>query len=209
MRRILTLLCLLAAVSVARADAPTASFGGQSYHLDYQDAARLPDGQPGNGLAEFTLAGETVQDWSKLFAYYAYPEAGDDPLLMAAEVGKAAKEANPDANYALLDNKEAGDAIIDFLTWAPGSEIGEFNVFKFARAQYGPGLVGLQFAQRFKVADMDVKDFQALRKRAVAEMARTDIAQVRHYFAEKAKERLGAAGVTNPQGGELPAGAPH
>ncbi len=205
MRRILTLLCLLAMTAAARADAPDVTFGGQSYHLDYHDQARLEDGQPGNGIAEFTLGGETVQSWTKLFSYYLYPEAGDDPLVMAQEVGKATKEANPDANYALLDNKEAGSAIIDFLTWEPGSDVGEFNVFKFARAQYGPGLVALQFAQHFKIADMDVKDFQALRQRAVEEMARTDIAQARGYFAEKAKERLGAArGVTEQ---EAPAGA--
>ena len=186
-------LCLAAVAAIAHADTPTAEFNGQQYHLDYQDQAKQANGQRGNGLAEFTLQGETVNNWTKLFAYYSFPESGDDPALMVEEVGKAVKDANPDANYQTYVNKKGGDAIIDFLTWAPGSDILEFNVFKYARAEYGPGLVAVQYAQRFKFGDLDVEGIRALRARSVEEMAHIDIAQARSYFAGQAKVQTGAS----------------
>ncbi len=212
MRTPLIVLSVLAAATLARADAPTVEFGGQRYHLDYQTQDKLANGRPGDGLAEFTLEGESVDEWTKVFAYYVFPEAGDDPALMAQEVGKATKEANPDANYAVLENKKSGDAIIDYLTWAPGSDVMEFNVFKYARAEYGPGLVALQYAQRFKLGTLSVDEFRALRARTVAAMAETDIAAARSFFAEKAKEQLGSArGATQiPGASPVPrAGANH
>ena len=187
MRIVLALLCLLAANAFARAEAPTVDFGGQRYHLAYEDQAKLPSGEPGDGIAEFTLEGETVDSWTKLFAFFAYPESGDDPTLAAATLGKVVKEVNKDANFVLMENPDTGEAIIDFLTWLPGSEVMEFNVFKYARAQYGPGLVALQFAQRFKMSDLDVKDFRAMRERSVAEMGRIDVAPARDYFASRIK----------------------
>ncbi len=151
-------------------------------------------------------------DWTKLFAYYVFPEAGDDPVMMAQEMGKATKEQNPDANFAVIKNKKDGDAIIDFLTWAPDSDVMEFNVFKYARAEYGPGLVGLQYAQRFKLGDLSVDQFRALRARAVEAMANTDIGQARNFFASKTKEQLGSArgaGETQAHARSTGAGADH
>jgi hypothetical protein len=199
-------LCLAAVAAIAHADRPTAEFNGQQYHLDYQDQAKQENGQRGNGLAEFTLQGETVNNWTKLFAFYSFPESGDDPALMVAEVGKAVKEANPDANFQLYENKKGGDAIIDFLTWAPGSDILEFNVFKYARAEYGPGLVAVQYAQHFKLGDLDVEGIRALRARSVEEMSHIDIAQARSYFAQQAKVQTGAS-EDDEQEDAAPAGA--
>ncbi len=184
MRAALGSLLFLASVSSGLAEAPMIDFSGQTYHLDYQDRARLPGGRLGDGIAEFTLPGETVNDWTKLFAFHAYPEAGDNPGLAAATLGKLVKESNKDANFALTDGTKGGEAIVDFLTWAPGSDVMEFNVFKYARAENGPGLVALQYAQRFKADDFDVADFRALRQRMVEEMARTDVRSARHYFAD-------------------------
>ncbi len=186
-------LCLSAVAVIAHADTPTAEFNGQQYHLDYQDQAQQENGQRGNGLAEFTLQGETVNDWTKLYSYYSFPESGDDPALMVEEVGKTVKQTNPDANYQTYVNKKGGDAIIDFLTWSPGSDILEFNVFKYARAEYGPGLVAVQYAQRFKYGDLDVEGIRALRARSVEEMAHVDIGQARSYFAGQAKVQTGAS----------------
>jgi hypothetical protein len=186
-------LCLLAATTRVSADTPSVEFDGQRYRLDYQNEAKLPDGQPGNGLAEFTLEGESGNDWSKLFAFHVYPEAGDDPTLAAATLGKVVQNDNPDANFALQENKDKGAALVDFLTWQPGSDVMEFNVFKYARAEYGPGLVALQYAQRFKLGDLSVDDFRALRERAVKAMAETEIAPARDYFAGRTEEQLGSA----------------
>ncbi|NJK42732.1 MAG: hypothetical protein HC937_03505 [Aquincola sp.] len=51
---------LRGSAALARAEGPTTEFDGARYHLDYQDQAKLADGKPGDGLAEFTLQGETV-----------------------------------------------------------------------------------------------------------------------------------------------------
>jgi hypothetical protein len=201
------LFLLAATATLVLAEAPAIEFAGDRFHLDYEDAARLPDGQPGNALAEFTLPGQTVNDWTKLFSYYVYPDVGEATASqMVAEVGKAVVKTNPDAKYELHAGKGDNDAIIDFLTWAPGSDVMEFNVFRYAPAQYGPGLVALQYAQRIKADDFDVTKFRALRERMVAAMAEADIAPARRYFADKTKAEAddpGAApGSTSPAGAD-------
>jgi len=88
----------------------------------------------------------------------------------------------------LTADPKTGEAIIDFLTWAPGSDVMEFNVFKYAAAANGEGLVALQYAQHIKTDDMDVADFRKLRQRTVEAMAHTDIGPARDYFAKEASE---------------------
>jgi hypothetical protein len=207
MRISLIALCLVLAGTLARADTPTVKFDGQRYHLDFQHQAKQENGEQGDGLAEFTLDGETVNNWTKLFAYYLFPDSGDDPVAMVEAVGKAVKEANPDANYALYEGNNANAAIIDFLTWTPGSDGFEFNVFKYAPAEYGPGLVALQFAKRFKYGELDVEGLRALRKRAVEEMAQADIGQARRYFEARAKEQSASADRQDVEQGTAAAGA--
>jgi hypothetical protein len=187
MRAALGSALLLASVTCGLAETPIIDFSGQTYHLGYQDRAKLPNGRLGDGVAEFTLPGETVDDWTKLFAFHAYPEAGDDPALAAAALGKVVKAVNKDANFTLTADPKTGEAIIDFLTWAPGSDVMEFNVFKYAAAN-GEGLVALQYAQHIKTDDMDVADFRKLRQRTVEAMAHTDIGPARDYFAKEASE---------------------
>ena len=184
--RLLSLLAiLLASVSLARADTPSVEFDGEHYTLAFEDQATLPNGEAGDAIAEFTLAGETVNDWSKLFAFHAYPEMGDDPLAAVETVGKVVKETNKDANYAIVTNDKTGEAIIDFLTWAPESDVMEFNVFKYARAADGRGLVAMQYAQHIKLGEIDVEGMRALRQRTVDDMATEDITQAQDYFAKK------------------------
>lgn len=198
MRLLPVLAALLASVSLARAEAPTVEFGGEQYTLNFEDQAVLPDGRPGDGLGEFTLAGETVEDWSKLFAYHAYPEMGDDPVAAVQLLGKIVKENNKDANYAIIENETTGEAIIDFLTWAPESPVMEFNVFKYARAANGKGLVAMQHAQHIKLGELDVEGMRALRARSVEDMAATDISQAQDYFARK----LGKSASNAAESGE-------
>ena len=193
MRLLPLIVALLASFSLARADTPSVEFDGQRYTLNFEEQGTQPDGQSGDAIAEFTLAGETVENWSKLFAYHAYPSMGDDPVAAVQVVGNAVKENNKDANFAIIGNEEKGVAIIDFLTWEPESDIMEFNVFKYSRAGLQPGLIALQFAQRFKLGTYSVEAFRRLRERAVENMAATDVTQARAYFAAKAKE-TGIAG---------------
>jgi hypothetical protein len=194
--RLLSLLAvLLASVSLARADTPAVVFGDDRFTLAFEDQATLPEG---DGIAEFTLAGETVDDWSKLFAFHAYPEMGDDPLAAVETVGKVVKETNKDANYAIVTNDKTGEAIIDFLTWTPESDVMEFNVFKYARSADRRGLVAMQYAQHIKLGEIDVEGMRALRQRTVDEMATEDITQAQDYFAKK----RGRSASNAPQNGE-------
>jgi hypothetical protein len=71
------------------------------------------------------------------------------------------------------------------MTWEGDGEVVEFDVFKYARPEAGPGVIALQFAQRLKLKDMSVKAFQALRERAVAAMMKAETASMRSYFAEQ------------------------
>jgi hypothetical protein len=189
---------LLASVSLARADTPAVVFGDDRYTLAFEDQATLPDGEAGDGIAEFTLPGESVDNWSKLFAFHGYPEMGNDPLAAVEAVGKVVKETNKDANYAIVTNDKTGEAIIDFLTWAPESDVMEFNVFKYARSADGRGLVAMQYAQHVKLGEIDVEGMRALRQRTVDEMATKDMTQAQDYFAKKRGRSVSNA----PQNGE-------
>ncbi|HWK33458.1 MAG TPA: hypothetical protein VNR51_07240 [Hyphomicrobium sp.] len=182
------------ATSIAHAAPPVVAFEGQRYTLAFEDHTTLEDGQMGDAIAEFTLPGETVEDWSKLFAFYAYPQMGDDPAAAVEAVGKAVKEANKDANYAIAIDEETGEAIIDFLTWLPESDVMEFNVFKYARAEDGRGLIAMQFAQHVTIDGIDVEGMRALRQRAVKDMSDMDIDQAQEYFADKRSQSSADAG---------------
>jgi hypothetical protein len=185
MRQLRVAVAMLAWVTLAHAEAPTVEFAGDRYTLNFEDQAQQEDGSPGDGLAEFTLPGETVSDWSKLFAFHAYPEMGDDPVAAVKMVGKVVKETNKDANFAIVENEKTGEAIIDFLTWTPESDVMEFNVFKYVRASNGKGLVAMQYAQHIKLADIDVAGMRALRARSVDDMAALAITPAQDYFARK------------------------
>ncbi|HWK37679.1 MAG TPA: hypothetical protein VNR88_02065 [Hyphomicrobium sp.] len=182
------------AVPIAHAAPAAVEFEGERYTLGFEDHTTLEDGQMGDAIAEFALPGESVEDWSKLFAFYAYPQMGDDPAAAVEAVGKAVKEANKDANYAIAIDEESGEAIIDFLTWVPESDVMEFNVFKYARSEDGRGLIAMQFAQHLTIDDIDVEGMRALRERAVKDMTDTDIGQAQKYFADKRSQSSADAG---------------
>jgi hypothetical protein len=61
---------LLAAISLARADTPSVVFDDEHYALAFEDQATLPDGEAGDAIAEFTLPSDSVDNWSKLFAFH-------------------------------------------------------------------------------------------------------------------------------------------
>jgi hypothetical protein len=73
-------------------DEQTIDFAGETYHLAYQDEAQQENAAITEALAEFTLQGQTVNDWTKLFAFHAYPTAGNDPASATAMLGKVVKE---------------------------------------------------------------------------------------------------------------------
>jgi len=185
MRMIVALIFLLAAPALSLADVPDVKFGGQSYHPgpEYQgDAAGGSD----FAAVEFTLDGETVDDWTKLFAFHDYAGLDAEPAAAAATVRKTVLEQYKDASVAITDVAGSDEAILDFLTYDPKRDVMEFDIFKYARAPDG-GLIALQFAQRFPAGDFDKKAFPALRTRLVDEMVRTNVAPAQTYFATKGK----------------------
>jgi hypothetical protein len=185
MRALLLSLWLVAALLPVRAEPMAFEFGGERYTVDYQAQVQEPDGTAGQGIAEFTLKGETVDNWTKLIGYHYYPEQVGTPAQAAANLGKYLKEINKDFTYALFNTPNRDDAIIEFMTWEGDGEVVEFDVFKYARPEAGPGVIALQFAQRLKLKDMSVREFQALRERAVAAMMKAETASMRSYFADQ------------------------
>ena len=71
------------------------------------------------------------------------------------------------------------------MTWEGNSEMVEFDVFKYARPEAGPGVIALQFAQRLKLKDMSIEEFRDLRERSVTAMIAAGIGPMRSYFAEQ------------------------
>ena len=150
MRALLMSLWLVLTLLPARTEPMTFDFGGERYTVDYQAQVKEPDGTAGQGIAEFTLKGENVDNWTKLIGYHYYPEQVGTPSQAVANLGKYLKEINKDFTYSIADSKymrEKDDAVIEFLTWEGNGESVEFDVFKYARPESGPGVIALQFAQ--------------------------------------------------------------
>ena len=78
----------------------------------------------------------------------------------------------PDARFKIAENPKTGEVMVDFLVGAPGSEVVEFNVFKYARHASGRGLIAIQFAQRFKLGEVSGPQVAQVRQAALAEAAR-------------------------------------
>ena len=185
MRVVIAAICAMLALS-AWAKPADVAFDGQSYQPTFENAERGPDGT-GHPFVEFTLPGETVENWTKLFAYHDFADLEVTPDQAAAALGDVVKEQNKDANFVIMDVPGGEEEIIDFLTWTPGSNVMEFNVFKYVRAREGNGLIALQYAQRFNPNDLDVMAFREFRKKAVEEMMRVDPAPAQAHFAPKTR----------------------
>lgn len=186
MRVVIAAVCLMLGFASTWADTADVEFNGQRYYPAFENAERPPDGS-GHPFVEFTLAGENVENWNKLFAYHEFPDLDVSPNIAVAALGREVKIQNKDANFAVTEVPGGEEAIIDFLTWAPDSDVMEFNVFKYVRAGDGNGLIALQYAQRFKADDFDVIAFRNFRQKAVAEMARMSAAPAQAYFAIKTR----------------------
>jgi hypothetical protein len=179
MRRVAFLVVALLLGYPAGAQTSAVGFGGDTYVKKFEGSKSAPD-----IFVEFGLAPEPIEKWSKLFVFHSQPQSGNDPLRAATNLAKTVKAHNKDARFRIIENKTSREAIIDFLTSAPNSDIMEFNVFKFTRAVDGKGLVAAQFAFRFTLGEVDGNELSKIRQRAVADMARFDMAAVKDHFAK-------------------------
>jgi hypothetical protein len=122
-------------------------------------------------LREFIPENEKLESWTKLASIREYSKL-DDPKKLAIKLLENLKQNNPDAPSRMIVNSKTGEAVIDFVTWAPDNSFIEFNVFKYRR-KHGGGLVAEQFAVRdYKDPEGFLKGLKPLRTRLVEAMAK-------------------------------------
>jgi hypothetical protein len=174
MLRVLAFLASLLVASLPVAAEPRAvTFGGESYVWAFQDTK--PSGQL---LVEFVRAGETVETWGKLVTIHRFPAVANDAKSMVLSLARMLKQGDPDVRYVIRENPETGEVMIDFPLRAPGTDVVEFNVFKYAVHASGRGLIAFQFAQRFKLGKVSGEDFAKVRQASLAEAADVDMASL-------------------------------
>jgi hypothetical protein len=121
--------------------------------IDFDGEQYLPgfsSNQPGLRLVEYVRAGETVENWTKLFAVRNFPEQRD-PREAVKAFERVVKQHNPLAGVQVLVKEDGSEAMIDFLTWETGADQMEFNVHRYQKKPGYPGLISYQFAYRFRV----------------------------------------------------------
>lgn len=179
MRKVALLITVLLLAAPAGAQTRSVSFGGDIYVKKFEGAKNTPD-----VFVEFGLAPEPIEKWTKLVVFHAQPDGGDDPVRAVTQLARVLKSHDKNAPFRIIENKASGEVIIDFLTSAKDSDTVEFDVFKYARAGGGRGLVAAQFAFRFTPGDVDGGALSKIRKRAIADMASFDMAAVKNHFAQ-------------------------
>lgn len=162
----------------ARAEEPV-EFADEAYYVAHRDVR-----EEGNSLVELVREGEKIDGWKKLVAFHRFPDLEASPKDAVHGLAAQLTQRDPSARFAIVENAETGEAIIDFITAEAGSDTIEFNVFKYARHTSDGGIVALQFAERLKLADVDEAALKSLRESAVDEAASFDLGAADAYFGE-------------------------
>jgi hypothetical protein len=171
-----SLLVMLASLSVAIA-ADSIGFDGRRYFQKFEDL-----NNPVDHIAEYVLPRETVDTWTSLVTFHAFPRSPPNAVQAATSLGNTLRSRDSSVEFNLVANPATSEALIDFLIATPGSDVVEFNVFKYAPVG-NTGLIAAQFARRFRAGSMSLDQLREMRRRAVAEMSRFDMAAVKTYFA--------------------------
>jgi hypothetical protein len=128
------------------------------------------------GILEYLTYGDKFEKWSTLISTRE-SSATDDPHAFAAKLLKNAKASGPDVRGLLMENKEEGIYIVDFLlSSADGEEpaYAEWNVWRVA--QKGDGVQAVQYARRFY--DFDAEDGQTIseeREKIIGDLAAFEV----------------------------------
>ena len=173
MKVAVALAILVATVSSARAESLV--FRGDEFVRKYEsgnDKARL---------VEFIPPNENLQNWTKLIGYRAVFDSRQTPAEAAAVVGALASQRYGGAKPRVLTKGD--EAIVEFVAKAPGSDVVEYNVFKYAPGEGGRGIVSFQYAHRFRGLDPD--GARELGARWVADAAAYDMSRVRATTARR------------------------
>ncbi len=138
---------------------------------------------PADHIAEYVLPRETVDTWTSLVTFHAFPRSPPNAVQAATNLGNTLRSRDRGVEFNLVANPATSEALIDFLLATPNSDVVEFNVFKYAPVG-NTGLIAAQFARRFRAGSMTLDQLREMRRRAVAEMSRFDMAAVKTYFAQ-------------------------
>jgi hypothetical protein len=154
----LALVALFDALLVA-ASPNVVEFDGEQYLPGFSS------NQPNLKLIEYVRAGETVENWTKLFAVRNFPQK-DDPAAAVKAFQHVIKQHNPLAGVQVLVKEDGSEAMIDFLTWETGAEQVELNIHRYLKKPGYPGLISFQFAYRFRTSpEMTAEKIRGLKER--------------------------------------------
>jgi hypothetical protein len=155
--------------AAALAQPASVSFDGERY------VRRFEQRQGAVRVAEYTRERETLKDWTRLVAVRHFRDIAD-PKAAATTLARVVREHNPQARADVIAKDDGTEAIVDFLTWAPGDDRLEFNVHRYRRVAGMPGVIAWQFAWRFRSAELadPTATVRANRKRFVDAMLRAD-----------------------------------
>ena len=170
-----------AATPIALAQPASVTFDGERY------VQRFENRRGAVPVVEYVRANESLQTWTKLVAIRHFANQ-TDPRVAASNLARLVREHNPNARADVIAKNDGSEAIVDFITFAKGDDRLEFNVHRYRKVEGLPGLVGYQFAWRFRTAELGdaTKTVSANRKRWIDEMSR---AELPNPFAEKGATR--------------------
>jgi hypothetical protein len=92
--------------------------GASPAPIEFDGESYLPaftSDQPELRLVEYVRTGETVENWTKLFAVRNFPGQRDREAVKSCEHRQAAPST---AGVLVLVKEDGSEAMIDFLTWA-------------------------------------------------------------------------------------------
>lgn len=122
-------------------------FDGERYERRFEDRKGPV------AVVEYVRAGETLQNWTRLAAIRHFPQQRD-PRTAAANLAAVVQKHNPQARTQVIGKDDGSEAVVDFITWAPGDDRLEFNVHRYRSIAGMPGLIAYQFAWRFRTAEL-------------------------------------------------------
>ena len=176
--RVLAVLALVLAAllsTLSAAEAQSVSFGGERYSPRHQQTVNAS-----HSYVELGRDGESLKGWTKLVTLHAFPQASN-AAAAAGALARTVRQRDASTKMRLIVNDATGEAVLDFLAFK--GEVGEFNVFKYAPAASGRGVVAVQFARRFRLGELDADDVKQLRERSIDEMAGFNMGPARAAFA--------------------------
>jgi hypothetical protein len=150
---------VLLELAVVSASPAVVEFDGETY------VRAFSSNQPTIRLVEFIRDGETVENWTKLFAIRKFP-TGTDPRSAVGQFQQVVKQHNPQAGVQVLVKEDGSEAMIDFLAWPKDADHMELNIHRYIKHPAYPGLISYQFAYRFRTTpDTTAKDIRELKDR--------------------------------------------